>query len=73
MRAPVLNDEQPGDLTLDGRSDQHGSWLGSGLDARGDIGRVPEHLAGGVDDDWAGFQPDASDKFRGSQTQRSSS
>ena len=51
MRAPVLNDEQAGDLPLDGRSNQHGSWLGSGLDARGDIGRLPEYLTGGIDDD----------------------
>src|ERR1700733_4225936 len=64
MRAPVLNEEQAGDLPLDGRSDQYGSWLGSGLDACGDIRRLPEYLTGGIDDDWAGFQPDASDKLR---------
>ena len=43
--ALVLDDEQPSDLPLDGRSDQHGSRLGRSLNARGDVGRFPEHLA----------------------------
>ena len=49
VRALVLNDEQPGDLPLDGASDQHGSRLGCSLNPRGNVGRFPEHLACGVD------------------------
>ena len=64
MRALVLNDEQPGDLPLDGRSDQHGSGLGCSLNARGNIGRFAEHLAGGVDDDGTAFEADADGKLR---------
>src|SRR5271166_5559540 len=63
VRALVLNDEEPGDLPLDGRSDQHGSRLGCGLNSRGNIGRFPEHLACGVDDDGAALQPNAGDQF----------
>ena len=64
MRALVLNDEEPGDLPLDGRGDQHGSRLGRSLNSRGNVGRFPEHLAGRVDDDGAAFKSDARDQFR---------
>jgi hypothetical protein len=57
VRTLVLNDEQPGDLPLDGRSDQHGSRLGCGLNPRGDIGRFPKHFAYRVDDDGATQTP----------------
>ena len=43
--------------------DQHGSRLGRSLNSRGNIGRFPEHLACGVDDDRAALQPDAGDQF----------
>jgi hypothetical protein len=64
VRAPVLNDEEAGDLLLDGGSDQDGSRLGRGLNSRGNIGRVPEWLAGSVDDDGAALEPDAGDQLR---------
>ena len=63
MRALVLDDEQPGDLALDGRGDQHRSRLGRGLNPRGDVGRFPEHFAGGVDDDRTAFEADANGKL----------
>ena len=63
VRALVLNDEEPGDLPLDGRRDQHGSRLGCSLNSRGNIRRFPEHLACGIDDDRAALQPDAGDQF----------
>src|SRR6516225_9986464 len=64
MRALVLDDEEPGDLPLDGRGDQNGSRLGRGLNSGGNVGRFPEHLAGRVDNDWAAFKSDARDQFR---------
>ena len=63
MRALVLNDEQPGDLPLDGRGDQNCSRLRGRLNSRGNVGRFPEHFAGGVDDDRAALKADASGKF----------
>ena len=44
MRALVLGDEEPGDLPLDRRSDQHAARLCHGLDTGGDIGRLAENL-----------------------------
>src|SRR5215472_12400929 len=45
VRALVLDDEEPGGLSLDGRRDQHGSRLGCSLNSRGNIGCFPEYLA----------------------------
>ena len=70
MRALVLGNEQPGDLPLHRRSDQHGSRLGRRLDARGDIRRLAEHFACRIDDDGAAFESDASDKLRRAGLQR---
>ena len=64
MRAFVLNDEQPSDLPLDSRGDQHCSRLGRSLNSRGNVGRLPEHLAGGVDHDRTAFEADTNDKLR---------
>src|SRR5215475_5398625 len=64
MRALVLNDEEPGDLPLNGRGDQNGPRLGRSLNSRGNVGRFPEHLAGRVDDDRAALKSDARDQFR---------
>ena len=63
MGALVLDDEQSGDLPLDGRCDQHRSRLGGGLSAGGDVGRFPEHFARGVDDHLAAFDADANGKL----------
>ena len=59
MGALVLDDEKSGDLPLHGRCDQHGSRLGGGLNAGGDVGRFPEHFAPGVDDHLAAFDANA--------------
>ena len=59
MGALVLNDEQPSDLPLDRRSDQHCPRLGRRLNSRGNVGRLAEHLAGRVDDDGAAVEADA--------------
>ena len=53
VRAVVLGDEQPGDLTLHVGRDQHRPRLGQRLHARGDIGRVAEHFAGRIHHDRA--------------------
>ena len=59
MRAAIFGDEQSGCLALDGCGDEHGSWLGSALDARGNIGRFAEHFAGRVDHRRAAIEADA--------------
>ena len=51
VRALVFNDEESGDLPLDGRSDEYGARLGGGLNTRRNIGRFAEYLASGVNDD----------------------
>ena len=63
MQALILNEEQPGDLTLDGRGDEHCPGLRGGLNARGDVGRFAEDFAGGVGDDGAAFKADANAKL----------
>jgi len=45
LRAAVLGDEQPRDLTLHASRDQDRSRLGQRLNARGDIGSLAEHFA----------------------------
>ena len=55
---------RPSDLLLDCRSDQHCSRLGRSLNARGDVGRVAEHLAGVVDDDGTAFEADSDGELR---------
>ena len=52
-RALLLSDEETGDLALDVHGDEHRTRLGDGLNARGDIRRVAEHLAGRLHDDRA--------------------
>ena len=59
MRALVLGDEEARDLPLHRRSHKNGSRFGEGLDARGDVRRLAEHLAGRVDQDRAGVEADA--------------
>jgi hypothetical protein len=64
MSAFVLGDEEPGDLSLHGRGHEYGSRLGSGLDARGDIGGVAEHFAGPLDYDGPCIEADAGRELR---------
>ena len=71
MRAAVLGDEQPGDLALHARGDEHRPRLGRRLDPRGDIGRVAEHFAGRVDHDRPAFKADARRKLRARPCRRS--
>ena len=59
MRTLVLGDEEARDLPLHCRSHENGSRFGEGLDARGDVRRLAEHLAGRVDHDEAGVEADA--------------
>ena len=63
-RAALFGDEQPGSLALNVHGDEHRPRLGRGLHARGDIRRVPEHLAGRVDDHGPGLEPDARGELR---------
>src|SRR5262249_10896847 len=64
MGALILDDEQSGDLPLNRGCDEHRSRLGRGLNARSDVGRFPEHLAGSVDDDRTALKPDTNGKLR---------
>src|SRR6202453_1561037 len=64
MGALVLNDEQPSNLPLDRRSDQHRPRLGRCLNSRGNVGNLAEHLARGVDDCGTAFEADADGKLR---------
>ena len=59
MRTLVLGDEEACDLPLHRRSHENGSRFSEGLDARGDVRRLAEHLAGRVDQDGAGVEADA--------------
>ena len=59
VEALVLNDEQPSDLPLDGRSDEHRSGLRCSLNTRGDVGRFAEHVAVVVDNDRTPFEANA--------------
>ena len=63
MRALVFDDEKPRCLPLHARGDEHRARLGRGLHPRGDVGRVAEHLAGGVDHDRAALEADARGKL----------
>src|SRR5271166_1091564 len=63
VRALILNDEQPGRLSLHARGDEHRPRFGRRLDARRDVRRFAEHFSRGVDDDGAALQPDAGDQF----------
>ena len=64
MGALVFNDEQPSNLPLDRRSDQHCPRLGRCLNSRGNVGGLAEHLACGVDDYGTAFEADANGKLR---------
>ena len=64
VRALLLDDEEPGHLALHASGDQDRPWLSRSLDARRDVGRVAEHLAGGVDHDRPGLEADARGKLR---------
>ena len=64
MRALLLDDEEPGHLSLDVHGDEDRPWLGRRLHARGDVRRVAEHLAGRVDDDRPGLEADARRQLR---------
>ncbi len=59
VRAAIFGDEQAGCLTLNAGGDQYRSRLGECLHARGNIGRVPEHLARRVDHDRPRIEADA--------------
>jgi hypothetical protein len=61
----VLGDKQPGGLALHGRGDEDRARLGGALDARGDIGRVAEHLTSRVDHHLTGIKADPRLKFWG--------
>ena len=63
MRAPVLDDEQPGRLPLHARGDEHRPRLGCRLHPRRDVRRLAEHFAGRVDHDRAAFDADAGGKL----------
>ena len=63
MRALLLDNEEPGDLTLDTSRDQDRSWLSSSLDARRHVRRFAEHLAVGVYHDRAALDADAGGKL----------
>ena len=64
VRALLLDDEEPGHLPLHASRDQDRPWLSGGLDARRDVRRVAEHLAGGVHHDRAGLEADAGGQLR---------
>jgi hypothetical protein len=64
MGALVLNDEQPSDLPLDRRRDQHCPRLGQRLHARGNGGGLAEYLARRVDDYATAVEADANGKLR---------
>jgi hypothetical protein len=64
MGAAILGDEQAGCLTLNAGGDQHGPRLGQGLNTRGEIRRVAEHLARRVNHDRPGVDADASRELR---------
>ena len=64
MRPAVFGDEQPGDLALHGRGDEHGSRFGLGLDPRCEVRRVAEYLAPDVDHDRARVEANAGRKRR---------
>ena len=63
MRAALFRDEQPGDLALHPRRDQHRAGLGQRLDAGRDVGDVAVNLAGRIDHRRPGFEPDAGLQF----------
>jgi len=58
-RTTLLGDEEPGHLTLNVHGDEHRARIGRGLNARGDVRRVAEHLAAGFHDDRPGLNADA--------------
>ncbi len=60
----ILRDEQAGDMALHPRGDHDRARLGESLDPGGDIGRVAKNLAGPIDHDGAGLDPDASGELR---------
>jgi hypothetical protein len=64
LGTPVFGDEQPGGLTLHGRGHEHRSRLGQALNARGDIGRFPEHFARRVNHHRTRIKADAGDELR---------
>jgi hypothetical protein len=59
MRTALLRHEQSRRLPLHGRGYEHRARLGEALNARGDVGRLAEHLARGIDHDWSGIESDA--------------
>jgi hypothetical protein len=59
VRSAVLGDEKASGLTLHRGGDEDCTRLGKGLDARSDIGRLAEHLAGRVDHHRPGGEADA--------------
>ena len=63
VRALLLDDEEPGDLSLDASRDQNRPWLSSSLDARRDVRRFSEHFAGRVHHDRAALDADAGGKL----------
>ncbi len=64
MRAFVFDDEQARDLSPHGRRDEHCSRLGGALHPSGEVGRVAEHLAGGIHDHRTAIEPDAGGERR---------
>ena len=63
MLALVLGDEQARDLPVHGPRDPDFAGRRGALHARGDVGRLAVHLAGGVDHDPPAVEPDARGKF----------
>ena len=68
MRALFLDDEKSGHLALHASRNQDRARFGGGLDARGDVWRVAEDFAGGVDHHRAGIEPDAGGKLGRART-----
>jgi hypothetical protein len=67
-RGEFFGDKKPGYLALDVPGDKHRTRLGCGLHARRDIWRVPEHLAGRVDDHRPRLDADPRGKLRRAST-----
>ena len=63
VRALLLDDEESGHLALHASRDQDRPWLSSSLDARRNVRRFTEHLAGGVYHDRAALDADAGGKL----------